>query len=295
MAGRRGLVIRFFRVVLLLAILLVGSALAYVWYLGAWNLVFPSSAHDSIPPALPSDLASPALLVFSKTNAFRHRESIEAGGRFLAALAGDRDWGYFHTENGAVFNSADLQRVDVVVFLNTTGDTLDERQERAFQDWLRSGGGWFGIHAAGDSSHTDWSWYMDELIGVLFTAHIMGPQFQRATVVLENQGHPVLRGLQDVWEHEEEWYSWAHNPRERGFTVLATVDEDSYTPEQRMLGKVRDLSMGDHPVAWSRCIDDGRSLYMAMGHRADAFEHPQIIRLVENGLSWLSGARDGGC
>ena len=295
MTGRRGMVIRLFRVVLLLAILALGTTVAFIWYLGAWNLVFPSSAHDSAAPGLPSDLASPALLVFSKTNAFRHRESIEAGGRFLAAVARERNWGYFHTENGAVFNAGDLERFDVVVFLNTTGDTLDENQEQAFQHWLRAGGGWLGIHAAGDSSHVGWSWYMEELIGALFTAHIMGPQFQRATVVLENQKHPVLTGLQDVWEHEEEWYSWAQNPRERGFTVLATVDEDSYTPEQRVLGKVRDLSMGDHPVVWSRCIDEGRSLYMAMGHRADAFEHPQIARLVENALSWLSGVRHGGC
>ena len=236
MAGRRGMVIRFFRFVMLLATLLVVSAMAYIWYLGAWNLVFPSDAHDSVPPGLPSDLASPAVLVFSKTNAFRHRESIEAGGQFLAALAEERGWGNFHTENGAVFNAGDLERFDVVVFLNTSGDTLDERQERAFQDWLRAGGGWFGIHAAGDSSHAGWSWYMDELIGALFIGHILGPQFQRATVVLENQAHPVLAGLQDVWEHEEEWYSWEQNPRERGFTVLATVDEDSYTPEERLWG-----------------------------------------------------------
>ena len=289
MARRRGPVLRIFRGVLLLALLLMVVSLAYIWQLGAWNLVFPSTQHDTVAPALPAELGSPAVLVFSKTNAFRHKEGIAAGASYLQELSAQRGWGYFHTENGAVFNAQDLSRFQAIVFLNASGDILDAAQEEAFQQWLQGGGGWLGVHSAGDDSHLGWRWYIDELIGARFTAHILGPQFQRATVVLENHGHPALRGIPDIWQHEEEWYSWASSPRAAGFTILATLDEDSYTPVQKFLGRERDLSMGDHPVVWTNCVDAGRSLYMAMGHRADAFAQPQVQRLLENGLVWLMG------
>jgi len=225
----------------------------------------------------------------------RHVEGIEGGARALEALAREHGWGLLHTENGAVFNPNDLARFDVVVFLNASGDMLSADQERAFQTWFEAGGGWLGIHGAGDDSHADWQWYRDNLIGADFTAHIMGPQFQTATVVLENPAHPALRGLPKTWEHEEEWYSWARSPREEGFLVLATLDENSYSPVQKMFGWERDLRMGDHPVVWANCVLGGRSLYLTMGHGAEAFEQPQVGQLMENALLWLTGPPGTGC
>lgn len=294
MAGS-SLVARIFKWLLFLLLLLVALGLYGAWRIGAWNLIFPSQHHDTVPPTLPPNLAEPALLVFSKTNSFRHEEGIEGGARAIEALAGKHGWGLFHTENGAVFNTQDLARFQVVVFLNASGDMLSEGQEAAFREWLEGGGGWLGIHAAGDSSHAGWKWYRDTLIGADFTAHIMGPQFQTATVMLENQDHPALDGLPDLWEHEEEWYSWERSPREEGFLILATLDENSYSPVQKMFGSERDLRMGDHPVVWANCVVHGRSLYFAMGHRAEAFEQPQVRRLMENALWWLAGSGDAAC
>ncbi len=56
------------------------------------------------------------------------------------------------------------------------------------------------------------------------------------------------------------------------------------------MGEERDLSMGDHPVAWSNCVGDGRSVYLAMGHRAEAFEQPQVRKLIANSLAWFMDA-----
>ncbi|MEZ5571818.1 MAG: ThuA domain-containing protein [Halioglobus sp.] len=283
------------KILLMLIVLAVATGLAVIWNIGAWHLVFPSHQHDTVAPTLPKGLASPAVLVFSKTNAFRHKEGIEGGLKVLQSIATQHQWGLFHTENGAVFNPKDLARFDAVVFLNASGDMLSDQQESAFQSWLEAGGGWLGIHAAGDSSHLAWKWYRDNLIGATFTAHILGPQFQRATVLLEHQQHPVLQGVPDIWEHEEEWYSWERSPRAEGFTILATLDEGSYTPEQKFMGKVTDLRMGDHPVVWTNCIQRGRSVYMAMGHKAEAFEQPQVRRLIDNALTWLIADSAEGC
>lgn len=274
----------------LFAFIVVGviAMAALVWEIGAWNLVFPSHQHDSVAPAIPSELASPAILVFSKTNSFRHKDGIAGGGKVLASIAAQKGWGMFHTENGAVFNARDLEKFKVVVFLNASGDMLSGEQEAAFQAWMEAGGGWIGIHAAGDSSHLAWTWYRDNLIGANFTAHTMGPQFQRALVQLENKQHPVLPNLPDSWQHEEEWYSWEQSPRAKGFTVLATLDETTYNPEANFMGIHKDLRMGDHPVVWTNCMGQGgRSVYAAMGHVADAFELPQNKQLLINALTWL--------
>jgi type 1 glutamine amidotransferase len=281
--------------VVLLAVVLGAVSLLAIWQVGAWKLVFPSSQHDTVAPELPADLGSPAILVFTKTNGFRHKDGIAGGVKAVEAIAQGRGWALFHTENGAVFNPPDLPRFEAVVFLNASGDMLNEAQEAAFQDWLLAGGGWLGVHAAGDSSHLAWQWYRDNLIGADFTAHIMDPQFQRATVLLENQDHPVLEGLPDIWQHEEEWYSWETSPRFEGFTILATVDEDSYTPVMKFMGQEQDLSMGDHPVVWSSCVGAGRSVYMAMGHKGEAFEQPQVRNLIANSLGWLLDAEDTTC
>lgn len=290
MTQQRSLLFRLLRGLLVLIVAVGALSLGAIWYVGAWQLVFPSTQHDTVAPEIPGELDSPGILLFTKTNAFRHKEGIAGGVVTVQSIAQGEGWGVFHTENGAVFNANDLGRFAVVVFLNASGDMLNEAQEAAFQDWLVAGGSWLGIHAAGDSSHLAWQWYRDNLVGANFTAHIMGPQFQTATVLLENQGHPVLDGLPDVWEHEEEWYSWEESPRTEGFTILATLDEDSYTPVMQMMGEERDLRMGDHPVVWSNCVGEGRSVYMAMGHKGEAFEQPQVRKLIANSLAWFMDA-----
>ena len=287
--------IRLLKILVLLVLLLAGAALAGIWYIGAWHILFPSSAHDRVAPPLPVNLGSPAVLVFSKTNQFRHKEGIAGGHEALREIVAQNGWDSFHTENGAVFNSVDLEKFDAVVFLNATGDMLSPDQRSAMRQWIEGGGGWLGIHAAGDGSHAVWPWYMENLIGAEFTAHIMGPQFQIATVTLDNADHPALAGLPNVWDHEEEWYSWKASPRVNGFTILATVDEDSYTPEINWMGKHVNLRMGDHPVVWSNCVGLGRSLYAAMGHRAEAFAEPNFRRLLRNGLRWLMDRTAASC
>jgi type 1 glutamine amidotransferase len=244
---------------------------------------------------MPSDLGSPAILVFSKTNSFRHVDGIAGGIEALEELAIGNAWDVMASENGAIFNAEDLARFEVVIFLNASGDMLSLEQEQQFQRWLEAGGGWIGIHAAGDGSHAGWNWYMENLIGAEFTAHIMGPQFQRANVVMESPDHPVVKRVPNIWPHTEEWYSWKKSPRAKGFTILATLDEDSYSPMQNFMGQKRDLRMGDHPVVWSNCVGRGRSVYFAMGHQADAFASVEFRNLLVDALRWTMGLEEGGC
>ncbi len=265
---------------------LIVAALIFIRSVGLWHVVFPTSRHEIVPPELPVGIVRPAVLVFSKTNGFRHFDGIEGGNRLFESMATQNGWGHFQTENSAVFNEAALNRFDTVIFSNVTGDVLSDEQEAVFQQWLEGGGGWIGVHAAGDKSHEGWSWYVDNLIGARFTAHTMGPQFQTATVHMEKVMHPVTFNVPPVWQHEEEWYSFDRSPREAGFNILATVDESTYQPFMKLFGMEQDLRMGDHPVVWSRCIGEGRALYAAMGHQAAAFEVPAYQQVLKGAIMW---------
>lgn len=240
--------------------------------------------HETVPPAIPPDLKRPAVLVFSKTNGFRHEEAIPAGNKFFADLARARGWGIFQTENGAVMSPGILAKFDVVVFNNASGDMFSAPQQAAFKAFLENGGGYVGLHAAGDNSHEGWVWYQNELIGTKFTAHTLSPQFQEAAVHTENKTHPAVKELPDSWKRTEEWYSFDKSPRLKGYTILATVDEKTYKPEA--MGK--DLRMGDHPVAWAHCIGKGRAFYTAFGHSAEAFAEPETRKMLEGALAWAA-------
>src|SRR5437870_1482849 len=95
-----------------------------------------------------------AVLVFSKTTAFRH-DSIPQGIAAIEALGAEHGFAVDSTEDATRFNAAELARYRVVVFLCTTGEILDPRQKAAVEGFIRAGGGFAGIHSASD---TEYQW-----------------------------------------------------------------------------------------------------------------------------------------
>lgn len=242
--------------------------------------------YDSKPPSLPAAIARPAVLVFDKINGFRDSPSVDAAATALAGIAQRRGWTLVTTDNGAVFNPRDLARFDVVVWNNISGDALTLGQRAAFQAWLRRGGGYAGMHGSGGDPVYFWDWYADALLGARFEGHPMSPQFQEARVAVEAGDAGITAGLGPEWRMTEEWYSFSTNPRATGAHVLATLDESSYSPVG-MGGK--DLRMADHPIAWTRCIGNGRSFYTAIGHRPESYVEPHSLQLLEQGIAWAAG------
>lgn len=250
------------------------------------------SHYDTVPPAITEWMKTPSVLVFSKTNGWRHNEGIAGANRFFADLTSARDYGLFTTENGAVFNAGDLARFEIVVFNNVTGDVLSPDQKAAFEDWLESGGAWIGLHGSGDSSHTSWPWYDKHVIGPEFIGHPADPQFQKATLISLNAEHPILRGLPERWEKIDEWYSFDGLPQDYGLIPLIGLDENTYKPRNDVYGDVSDLRMGsepdDHPVVWAGTIGEGRIFYSAIGHNHESYDHPVNRLLLSNAFDWIT-------
>ena len=108
-------------------------------------------------------------LIFSKTAAFRHTECIPQGTVAIAQMAARSGFEVDATENAAAFTDENLAKYDVVIFLCTTGDVLDDAQQGAFERYIRAGGGYAGIHSASDTEY-DWAWY-GGLVGAYFRDH----------------------------------------------------------------------------------------------------------------------------
>jgi type 1 glutamine amidotransferase len=218
------------------------------------------------------------VFVFSKTKGYRHK-SIPAGLKAITALAQDRGWVVTATEDESFFTDENLAKFDVCVFLNPTGDNLNDEQQQAFERFIAKGKGFVGIHAAADTEY-EWRWYGD-LCGAFFKTH---PPYQQATINIENTNHPAMKPFQAMKTYtvEDEWYSFRENPRGK-VTVLATLDENSI----KILPKEdTGWRMGYHPIIWYHEQNGARAFYTGFGHGDNAFENEKIQQHIGAAIEW---------
>ena len=96
------------------------------------------------------------LLIFSKTEAFRH-SSIEKGITALTDITASKGIQVKATEDATYITEDSLQQYGAVIFLNTSGDILNSHQQADFERYIQAGGGFLGIHAATDTEY-HWPW-----------------------------------------------------------------------------------------------------------------------------------------
>ncbi|MFD7231619.1 ThuA domain-containing protein [Streptomyces sp. NPDC059881] len=227
----------------------------------------------------PVDRSAKRVLVFSRTAGFRH-DSIPAGVAALKELGTGSNITVDATEEPAQFTTSNLARYDAVVFLSTTGDVLNAEQQKAFENYVATGGGYMGVHAAADTEY-DWPFY-GGLVGAYFHSH---PQIQKATVRVEDHDHPATSHLDAAWERTDEWYNYRTNPRGQA-RVLATLDETTYQG-----GTMK----GDHPIAWCQTYQGGRAFYTGGGHTKESYAEPAFRQHLLGGLRYTSGQVNADC
>ncbi|PSR57043.1 ThuA domain-containing protein [Adhaeribacter arboris] len=265
------------------SLLLFGTALGIFFY--KITNGFPVT-YETEKPVIQFPQNQPAILVFSKATAFRHRESIAASLPVFTQMAQRNGWFVYQTEEGGVFNPEQLQQFKAVIFNNSTGRVLNEEQEQALSHYVEAGGALLGIHGAGDNSH-HWPWYETNLLGTRFSHHPINPQFQKTEVHIEPAVDTILtQQLPASWVHEDEWYVFLDQPK--GARVMSYINGDKINANGNMLWmKNKNFGMGSyHPVAWYRAVDQGKTFYTSMGHSQEVWQDANFVRLVENALQW---------
>jgi cytochrome c len=267
------------------------SVLQTIGGLGATGLAGVGSAQSygmrqrqTQSPNIGSD---PAILVFSATAGYRH-QSIPTANATIKELAteigNENDVGItvdIIESDASVFpsNADDLAQYDVVIWNSTTGDVLNSEQQAAFEQYIKNGGAYAGIHAA--DIEYDWSWY-GGFVGAYFESH---PLQQTATVNVTDRTHPSTDHLPAVWERYDEWYNYRENPR-GDVHVLATLDESSYDPNG---SDNPDEPANDHPIAWAQHYEGARSWYIGMGHTTESYSNEDFRKHIKGGIMWEAG------
>lgn len=215
---------------------------------------------------------SSKVLVFSKTAGFYH-DAIPSGVAAVQKLGKESGFEVDTTTNSALFTDENLKQYAAVVFLNTTGDVLNPQQEAAFETYIRSGGGFVGVHSATDTEY-DWPWY-GRLVGGYFKNH---PKQQKAVLQVTYPGHISTRHLPATWKRFDEWYNFKNLNGE--VKVLITIDENSYKGGEN----------GErHPMAWYHEYDGGRAFYTALGHTKESYSEPMFLQHLLGGIRYASG------
>ncbi len=209
------------------------------------------------------------VLIFAKTAGFHH-ESIEKAMPLLTIALGKKSIIADTTRNALAFTAANLKKYRCVIFLNTSGDILDEGQQKAFEDYIKAGGGFVGIHAASDTEY-GWPWY-NKLVGAYFLSH---PKQQKAVINVVDKSHQATSFLPEKWERTDEWYNFKDmNPDVK---VLAYLDESTY--EGGANGE-------KHPFIWYHEFDGGRAFYTGVGHRDDNYLEPLVMQHLVYAIVW---------
>ncbi|EWH11671.1 Crp/FNR family transcriptional regulator [Catenovulum agarivorans DS-2] len=220
------------------------------------------------------------ILIYSKTTGWRH-DSIETGVATVSKLAKDKGLKVIATEDASVFNDEQLAKMAAVVFVNTTGDVLDDDGQLAFERYIQAGGGFVGIHSATDTEHKgDWYWYR-RMIGGVFLSHPDDPSnVQQARIKVVNDAHPATQNLPAEFLIADEWYDFKDlSDRRKDLLVL---DESSY--QQGKQGFY-------HPLAWYHEFDGGRVFYTGIGHTKAVYQHPLYLEHLSGGLDYALAQR----
>jgi type 1 glutamine amidotransferase len=231
------------------------------------------------------DTARPfRVLAFYSTHAEPdHVEFAEQAVRFYADAATRRHFTLETTTNWDDLTPQRLKGVDVVLFLNESPHAPAQRT--AFENYMESGGGWIGFHAAGyNDAGTGWPWFVRFLGGAIFQGNSWPPL--PATVEVDDRTDPLTRHLPARFvSPDNEWYSWWPDPRTTpGVRVLLTLSPSNYP-----IGLKETIVSGDVPIVWTNTRY--RMLYVNMGHGDKIFTEPVQNNFFEDALLWAAGRR----
>jgi type 1 glutamine amidotransferase len=214
------------------------------------------------------------MLVYSRTTAFRHTDSIATGKTMLRQIAMEQGFTITETETNTDITPTGLAQYEVVFFLNSTGDIFNPTEQQTFEAWMTTkNGGFAGVHSATDTEN-GWAFY-SEVTGQYYDLH--EPCCGNGSVIWDQAAanHVAVRGLPSPWQRSEEWYNfnrsaeWTVKP---GFQILSRVTINNVS----------------RPVSYVREFGNFRSFYTSLGHQGSVFQDANVKKHVAGGIMWAA-------
>jgi len=237
---------------------------------------------------------------YTAKNDNAHISFVHEANNWFSKMSGKYHFHYDSTNNWNNLNAGFLSKYNVVIFLDTRPDSLDQRI--AFQQYMEKGGAWMGFHFAGfaltpSAYPQNWDWYHNQFLG---SGEYLSNTWRPTSAMLkvEDSLHPTTKNLPRVFKTSpNEWYRWKNDLRKnQDITILLSIDSTSFPlgtgPKQHEI-----WHSGYYPVAWTN--KKYRMIYFNMGHNdidyenrtnkelSFTFNNEIQDKLIVNALLWL--------
>lgn len=215
---------------------------------------------------------SARLLYFTHSAGYR-RDVIPASRDILKQIGARAGFEVAASEDVAVFTPENLQRYGAVMFFTTGELPMNNAQQHAFTDFIRSGGGFLGVHSATDTFYR-WPEYL-RVIGGYFDQH---PWHQTVVVEVADRTDPLVAFLGASFVVTDEIYQI------RDFDTAGSLRLDPASVDLTQ-PNVHQHSYG-WPLAWTRSYGGGRVFYTALGHEEGVWRDSRFQQMLRNAALW---------
>lgn len=245
-----------------------------------------ANVEKAIPSTARVEPAKPRkLLVFTLCKGFVH-SSIPIGTHAMIRM-GEKTGAYtaVHSEDPAMFAPDKLAEFDAVCMLNTTGELFeDPALKQSLLDFIKSGKGLVGIHAATDCFY-QWADY-GQMIGGYFDGHPWNAR-DTVTMKIDDPIHPLNQAFHGHgFSIMDEIYQFQEEPYSRDMLrVLLSLDTEKTDMTKESIKR----SDGDFAVAWVRKYGEGRVFYCSLGHNEMTYWNPKVAQHYLDGIQFALG------
>lgn len=259
------------------------------------------------PPARPQ--AERKVLVYSNATGFKHSVIPVAATAFQILGARSGAYQAVLSSDPASFEPENLKQFDAIILNNTTGDLLmpeakelkgksqdqkdkllaaARRRRQALLDFVRSGKGLVGTHAATDSAY-GWKEY-GRMIGGYFDGHPWNAR-TTVTVKVDQPDHPVnkafggesFRITDEIYQFGPGKAGWDPYSR-KTHRILLSLDLDNSPKKRGMKRKDK-----DYAISWIKPYGKGRVFYCSLGHNNAVFTRPAVLSHYLAGIQYALG------
>jgi type 1 glutamine amidotransferase len=193
------------------------------------------------------------------------------------------------TNDYSVFTADTLKQFDIVCLNNTTSLKFDPKEtpERctALMDFVKSGKGLVGIHAAADNFY-QWP-EGQEMMGNKFSGHPWGGGGTWAFKI-DEPDHPLMAPFKGQgFKLSDEIYRTARPLYSRD-KQLVLMSLDTSDPTTR---NVKEWKEGDEDtgITWIKDVGKGRLFYCSFGHNDAIFMNPVLLEHYLRGIQFAAG------
>ncbi|MDH3244921.1 MAG: ThuA domain-containing protein [Saprospiraceae bacterium] len=227
-----------------------------------------------------TDLAGKKILVYTKNGEGYVHDNIPTSIRAIQKLGEEFGFMVDASEDPSIFTAEQLKQFDALVFSNTNNDIFGTKeQEEAFQDYVRSGGGFVGLHSA-SGSERDWPWFW-QMLGGKFYRHAPHQEFE---VQVLQRDHPSTAHLPASYSTADECYYL--NQLNPDIEVLLVANLN--TVEDEKMSEYPGETFGStFPLSWCHRFDGGRQWYTALGHDIEHYEDHAFMKHILGGIQWV--------